>query len=80
MSPFIEPGKPGTPIKVRWSYTTETIVDDGVPTLFDTTWTYIYRGWRSQLQWGLSRYPGDEMVVHEDNVPEIVKLAVMVIV
>lgn len=73
------PKMPPVPIRVTWDYKVEAIVGNGMSTFFDSHWTYIYYGPGEALQWGLSRYPGEHMFVAERVVPEIIKLAVMVI-
>lgn len=65
------------PIKVLWDYEAQAVVGDGMSSFFDTHWTYIYTH-GSRLPWHLSRCPGDLMYVPEGQVPEMVRLAVMV--
>lgn len=65
------------PIKVLWDYESQAVVGDGMSTLFDTHWTYMYHH-GNPLPWHLSRCPGDLMYVAESAVPEMVRLAVMV--
>lgn len=73
-------GKPVEGVKILWDYTIQQVVDGGNVScsLFDTHWTYTYRD-GSKLPWVLSRYPGEVLYVQEHEVPELVRLAVMVI-
>lgn len=72
-------GKPIEGVKILWDYTTQQVVDGGNVScgLFDTHWTYTYRP-GSKLPWVLCRFPGDVFYKDEDQVPELVRMAVMV--
>lgn len=66
------------PIRIQWDYRQQIVVGDDMCTLFDTTWSYYLRPWRTALRWQLVRSPGDALYLHEEDVPEMVRLAVMV--
>lgn len=66
-----------TAVTVKWDYINEVIVGNGRSNLFDTCSTYFYdRG--SLLPWHVSRFPSEMLYVQEHQVPEMVRLAVMV--
>lgn len=71
---------PPEPVKVLWDYQTQTVVDAGNVScgLFDTHWIYKYRAGH-KLPWVLSRYPGEVIFQLDHEVPDLVRLAVMVI-
>jgi hypothetical protein len=72
-------GKPVTGTKILWDYVTQQVVDGGDVScsLFDTHWTYTYYHGQS-LSWVLERFHGDGMFLQEPDVPELVRMAVMV--
>lgn len=74
--PFSDPPEP---VKVLWDYQTQTVVDAGAVSnsLFDTHWVYKYRAGH-KLPWVLSRYPGEVIFQLDHEVPDLVRLAVMV--
>lgn len=77
--PFGNPFPGPKSVQILWDYTTEIVVGEGhEPTLFDTLWTYTYRPGNPALPWVLSRFPGDVFYKQEEEVPELVRLAVMV--
>lgn len=65
-------------IRVQWDYRREVVVGNDMCTLFDTTWSYFLYPWRTALRWQLVRSPGDSLYLQEAEVPEMVRLAVMV--
>lgn len=75
--PFNADEQDMTPVKILWDYEAQLVVGEGVPTFFDTHWTYMHYP-RSRLPWRLIRYPGDVLYLKEADVPELVRLAVMV--
>lgn len=72
-------GEPAKGVKILWDYQAQQVIDAGDVrvSLFDTHWTYTYRH-GSKLPWVLSRFPGDVFYKQEDEVPELVRLAVLV--
>jgi hypothetical protein len=72
-------GRPVEGTKILWDYMTQQVVDGGDVNcdLFDTYWLYVYRP-DSSIPWALYRFPGDHMYLSEPDVPELVRLAVMV--
>ena len=77
--PFANPLKEEV-VKVLWDYEAQKVVDVGDVScgLFDTHWTYSYTA-GSRLAWAISRCPGEHIYLQEADVPEMVRLAVMVI-
>jgi len=66
------------PTKILWDYEKEMVVDSGMCTLFDTSWTYCYDG-ITVTGWWVLRYPhASPHYLLEAEVPEMVRLAVMV--
>jgi hypothetical protein len=81
--PFNVPDQaPAVPVKILWDYSTGQVIDGGEVScgLFDTHWTYTYYPWRTSLQWALTRCPGECLYKQEAEVPEMVRLAVMIAV
>lgn len=76
--PFTK-GSPVPEVKILWDYEAQVVIDAGNVScgLFDTLWTFTYRH-GSKLPWVLSRFPGDVFYRHEDEVPELVRLALLV--
>jgi hypothetical protein len=72
-------GDPFETVMVLWDYTTQMVVDAGdvSNSLFDTHWVYKYRHGH-RLPWVLSRYPGEVIFYLDHEVPELVRMAVMV--
>lgn len=75
----VPPLSPPPDVKILWDYTTQQVVDGGNVScgLFDTHWTYTYRA-DSRLPWVLTRCPGEVLYLQEREVPELVRMAVMV--
>lgn len=74
-NPYDEP----QPTHVLWDYSQQLVVGEGRPVgLFDTLWSYTYRPWRSALQWQVVKAPGTAIMLAEEDVPEMVRLAAMV--
>lgn len=78
-NPF-PPDGPGTAIvSVTWDYVNEVVADKNHFSLFSTTWEYSYNpAYAQRLRWSVSRCPGDAMHISPNDVPEMVRLAVMV--
>jgi hypothetical protein len=74
----VNPRMPPAPVRVKWDYEKQEVVSDGQANLFDNCWSYFFYGADEALQWGLSRYEGDHLFIVEGAVPEVVRLAVMV--
>lgn len=65
-------------IRILWDYEKEMVVDSGICTLFDTSWTYCYDG-ITVTGWWVLRYPhASPHYLLEAEVPEMVRLAVLV--
>lgn len=76
-SPWDDPFESTEAIVILWDYENQVIVGEGLSNLFDTCWTYYHTA-GAVLPWRLSRFPGDSLFLREEVVPDMVRLAVMV--
>lgn len=66
------------PVQILWDYEKQIVVDTGLCTMFDTCWTYVYDGITITGWWVLKDPWSDRKYLLEAEVPEMVRLAVMV--
>lgn len=73
------PAKDPAAVKILWDYMAQQVVDGGDVScsLFDTFYVYSYVD-GAPLSWGIERSPGDFMYLMEQQVPELVRIAVLV--
>jgi hypothetical protein len=68
------------PVSITWDYVNEVVVEKNHFSLFSTTWEFLYSPQDpfAISEWKVCRCPGDESWVHESDVPEMVRMALLV--
>lgn len=65
-------------VRILWDYEKGIVIDAGMCTLFDTCWTYVYDGITVTGWWVLKFPNATPQYLLEAEVPEMVRLAVLV--